>query len=187
MESTDRVKPQVGTVTEPDSGNGSRAAGSERSFLLDVEAIRGILPHRYPFLLVDRILSLEPGKRAVGLKNVTINEGFFEGHFPGHAVMPGVLVLEAMAQVGGVMLLSMSGNSGKLAYFGGMDKVRFRRTILPGDTLVTEVELLKVRGNVGKVRVQGRVDNKVAAEGEFTFALVSRDQAPGGSQPAGNE
>lgn len=143
--------------------------------MLDVEDIRAILPHRYPFLLVDRILELEPGKRAVGLKNVTINEGFFEGHFPGHAVMPGVLVLEAMAQVGGVLLLSMTGNTGKIAYFGGMDKVRFRKPVLPGDTLVTEVELLRNRGEVGKVKVTGRVDNHIVAEGEFIFALVNRD------------
>ncbi len=143
--------------------------------MLDIEEIRAILPHRYPFLLVDRILELEPGKRAVGLKNVTINEEFFEGHFPGHAVMPGVLVMEAMAQVGGVLLLSMSGNEGKLAYFGGMDKVRFRKPIFPGDTLITEVILLKNRGKIGKVKVIGRVDGEVAAEAEFIFALVDRN------------
>ncbi|MCL6519138.1 MAG: 3-hydroxyacyl-ACP dehydratase FabZ [Armatimonadetes bacterium] len=147
--------------------------------MLDVEDIRSILPHRYPFLLVDKILELEPGKRAVGLKNVTINEGFFEGHFPGHAVMPGVLVLEAMAQVGGVLLLSMTGNEGKLAYFGGMDKVRFRKTVRPGDALITEVELIKNRGGVGKVKVVGRVNRDVVAEGEFTFALVNRDLKTG--------
>lgn len=143
--------------------------------MLDVEGIKSILPHRYPFLLVDRILELEPGKRAVGLKNVTANESFFEGHFPGHAVMPGVLVLEAMAQVGGVLLLSMTGNEGKLAYFGGMHRVRFRKPVVPGDTLITEVQLIKNRGGVGKVKVIGRVEHNVVAEGEFTFALVSRD------------
>ncbi|MHB0912504.1 MAG: 3-hydroxyacyl-ACP dehydratase FabZ [Armatimonadota bacterium] len=150
--------------------------------MLDVEQIRAVLPHRYPFLLVDRILELEPGSRAVGLKNVTINEEFFDGHFPGHAVMPGVLVLEAMAQVGGVLLLSMTGNEGKLAYFGGMDKVRFRKPILPGDTLITEVELVKNRGGVGKVKVTGRVNGAVAAEGEFIFALVGRS-APTVNEP----
>jgi len=143
--------------------------------MLDVEEIRSILPHRYPFLLVDRILELEPGRRAVGLKNVTINESFFEGHFPGHAVMPGVLVLEAMAQVGGVLLLSMTGNEGKLAYFGGMDKVRFRKPVVPGDTLITEVELLRNRGGVGKVKVTGRVGRQIVAEGEYIFVLVDRD------------
>src|SRR5664279_4222512 len=115
--------------------------------MLNVEQIRAILPHRYPFLLVDRILEMVPGKRAVGLKNVTINEEFFEGHFPGHAVMPGVLVCEAMAQVGGVLLLSKTGNKGKLAYFGCMDHVRFRKPVMPGDTLVTDVELLATKGN----------------------------------------
>lgn len=143
--------------------------------MLDVEEILAILPHRYPFLLVDRILELEPGRRAVGVKNVTFNESFFQGHFPGHPVMPGVLVLEAMAQVGGVLLLSMNGNAGKLAYFGGIDKVRFRKPVVPGDQLVTEVELLKNRGGMGKVRVTGRVDRQIVCEGEFIFALVKRD------------
>lgn len=143
--------------------------------MLDIEEIQSILPHRYPFLLVDRILEIEPGVRAVGLKNVTINEAFFQGHFPGHPVMPGVLVVEAMAQVGGVLLLSMTGNDGKIAYFGGMDKVRFRKPVVPGDTLITEVELLRSRGDIGKVRVTGRVNRQVVAEGEYIFALVDRD------------
>jgi 3-hydroxyacyl-[acyl-carrier-protein] dehydratase len=143
--------------------------------VLDVEQIRAILPHRYPFLLVDRILELEPGHRAVGLKCVTINEEFFEGHFPGHAVMPGVLLVEAMAQVGGVLLLSMTDNAGKLAYFGGMDKVRFRKRVLPGDVLITEAVLLKNRGSIGKVKVTGRVADQIVAEGEYIFALVERE------------
>lgn len=144
--------------------------------MLDIEQIRDVLPHRYPFLLVDRILDLVPDKSARGYKNVTINEEFFEGHFPGHAVMPGVLVCEAMAQVGGVLLLSMTGNEGKLAYFGGMDRVRFRKPVLPGDTLVTDVELIATKNNIGKVRATARVDDEVAAEGEFIFALVDRDR-----------
>jgi len=144
--------------------------------MLDIEQIRDVLPHRYPFLLVDRILELVPEKSARGYKNVTINEEFFEGHFPGHAVMPGVLVCEAMAQVGGVLLLSMTGNEGKLAYFGGMDKVRFRKPVLPGDTLVTDVELIATKSNIGKVKATARVDGDVACEGEFMFALVERDR-----------
>jgi 3-hydroxyacyl-[acyl-carrier-protein] dehydratase len=144
--------------------------------MLDVEQIRNVLPHRYPFLLVDRILELVPEKSARGYKNVTINEEFFEGHFPGHAVMPGVLVCEAMAQVGGVLLLSMTGNEGKLAYFGGMDRVRFRKPVVPGDTLMTDVELIATKGNIGKVRAVARVNDEVAAEGEFMFALVDRDK-----------
>lgn len=142
--------------------------------MIEIEEIRDILPHRYPFLLVDRILKIEGTKKIVGLKNVTINEEFFQGHFPGHAVMPGVLVIEAMAQVGGVLLLSLSGNAGKLAYLGGVDSMRFRKPVLPGDTLVTEVELLKSRGTIGRVRATASVDNEVVAEGEFIFALVER-------------
>jgi len=144
--------------------------------MLDIEQIRDVLPHRYPFLLVDRILDLVPEKSARGYKNVTINEEFFEGHFPGHAVMPGVLVCEAMAQVGGVLLLSMTGNEGKLAYFGGMDRVRFRKPVMPGDVLVTDVELIATKGNIGKVKAVGKVNDEVAAEGEFMFALVDRDK-----------
>lgn len=150
-----------------DSKQGARA-------LIEIEEIRGILPHRYPFLLVDKILKVEGTKKIVGLKNVTINEEFFQGHFPGHAVMPGVLVIEAMAQVGGVLLLSLTGNVGKLAYLGGVDNMRFRKPVLPGDTLITEVELLKTRGTIGRVKAVSSVDNEVVAEGEFIFALVER-------------
>lgn len=152
--------------------------------MLDIEQIRDVLPHRYPFLLVDRILELVPEKSARGYKNVTINEEFFEGHFPGHAVMPGVLVCEAMAQVSGVLLLSQSGNEGKLAYFGGMDKVRFRKPVLPGDTLTTDVELLATKANIGKVRAIARVDGDVACEAEFLFALVGRDNKRASASPA---
>lgn len=144
--------------------------------MLDVEQIRNVLPHRYPFLLVDRILELSPEKSARGYKNVTINEEFFEGHFPGHAVMPGVLVCESMAQVAGVLMLSMHGNKGKLAYFGGMKRVRFRKPVVPGDTLVTDVQLVASKGKIGIVKAIARVDGEVACEGEFVFALIDSDK-----------
>jgi beta-hydroxyacyl-ACP dehydratase FabZ len=139
--------------------------------MMDINEIMSVLQHRYPFLLVDRILELEPGQRAVGLKNVTINEAFFSGHFPGNPIMPGVLIVEAMAQVGGVLLLATTGNEGKLAFFAGIDKVRFRRPVMPGDQLITEVTLLKTKGDIGRVAVVGRVDGEVVAEGEYLFAL----------------
>ena len=140
---------------------------------LDIEAIKEILPHRYPFLLVDRILELAPGKRAVGLKNVTVNEPFFQGHFPQRAIMPGVLIIEIMAQVGGVMILSVDEHRGKLAYLGTVDNAKFRKPIVPGDTLEVTVELLRLRGNMGKVRCVARVGGEEAAEADILFALVS--------------
>jgi len=142
--------------------------------MLDIEQIRSYLPHRYPMLLVDRILEIEPGKRAVGLKNVTINEDFFNGHFPGQAMMPGVLILEAMAQVGGVMMLSLPSHQNKLAVIGGIENVRFRKPVVPGDTLITEVEVLHIRKSFGKVRLTGRVNNEVVASCEMMFGLVDR-------------
>ncbi|GBC92803.1 3-hydroxyacyl-[acyl-carrier-protein] dehydratase FabZ [bacterium HR15] len=143
---------------------------------LDVEQIRRLIPHRYPFLLVDRILELEPGKRAVGLKNVTVNESFFQGHFPARAIMPGVLIVESMAQVGGVMVMTMPGMVDKIALLAGLDDVRFRRPVVPGDTLITEVEMLWMRRDVGRVRAVARVGDEVAAEAEITFALLDPDR-----------
>lgn len=139
---------------------------------LDIEAIKEILPHRYPFLLVDRITELEPGKRVVGLKNVSFNEPFFQGHFPQRAIMPGVLIIEIMAQIGGVMILSVEEHRGKLAYIGTVDNAKFRRPVVPGDTLVVEVELLRLRGNMGKVKCIARVGGEEAASAEIMFALV---------------
>ncbi len=139
---------------------------------MDIVQIERTLPHRYPFLMIDRILELEPGKRAVGLKNVTRNEAFFDGHFPGEPVMPGVLIMEAMAQVGGVLLLVTIDEPGKLALFGGADKIRFKRRVVPGDQLICEVNMLKIKGTMGKVNVQARVGDEVVAKGFYTFALV---------------
>jgi beta-hydroxyacyl-ACP dehydratase FabZ len=145
--------------------------------MMDINQIQAVLRHRYPFLLVDRVLELEPGKRAVGVKNVTINEAHFVGHFPGNPIMPGVLIVEAMAQVGGILLLASTANEGKLAFFAGIDKLRFRRPVVPGDQLVTEVVLIKTKGDIGRVTVVGRVDGQVVAEGEYLFALRP-DQGP---------
>lgn len=138
---------------------------------LDVEQIRQVIPHRYPFLLVDKILEVEPGKRAVGLKNVTANESFFQGHFPSKAIMPGVLILEAMAQVGGVMVMLQPELRHRVALLGGIDNARFRRPVVPGDTLIVEVEMLWMRREVGRVKAVARVNGEVVAEAEITFAL----------------
>lgn len=141
--------------------------------MLDILEIQKILPHRYPFLLVDRILELEPNKRVVGIKNVTANEPFFQGHFPGHPVMPGVLVIEAMAQVGGVALLvEKDGKSGKIMYLAGIDDARFRKPVMPGDQIRFEVEVLTQREKVAKVRGKAFVDGKVAVEAEITCFMV---------------
>lgn len=139
---------------------------------LDASLIMKILPHRYPFLLVDRVISLEKGKRAVGIKNVTINENFFAGHFPGKPVMPGVLIVEAMAQVGGVMMLSPEENRGKLAYFMAANNVKFRKTVIPGDQLRIEVEVGRIKSKTGQVRTKAYVEGKVVAEAELMFALA---------------
>ena len=139
--------------------------------MIDAKGIQEIIPHRFPFLLVDRIVELEKGKRAVGIKNVTVNEPFFQGHFPGNPVMPGVLIVEALAQVGAVAILSLEENRGKLVLFAGIDGLRFRKIVTPGDSLRLEVALTKIRGPIGKGTAKATVDGKVAAEGELTFAL----------------
>lgn len=140
--------------------------------VLDINMIQKILPHRYPFLFVDKIVEITE-KKVVGIKNVTINEPFFQGHFPGHPIMPGVLIIEAMAQVGGVGALNMKDNIGKLAYFLSIDNARFRKPVLPGDTLRIEVDLLKAKLSVMKVHGVAKVDGEVAAEADLMFAFVT--------------
>ena len=141
------------------------------------DEIAKILPHRYPFALVDRIVDGEEGKWAKGIKCVTVNEPFFQGHFPQYHVMPGVLIVEAMAQVGGVALLSMPENKGKLALFGGIKNARFRRKVTPGDVLEIECTLTKQKGPVGIGEAKATVDGQVAATAELTFALVNAPEA----------
>ncbi len=142
------------------------------SDMMFIEEIKTILPHRYPFLLVDRILSIVPGESIIGIKNVTANEEFFNGHFPGKPVMPGVLMVEAMAQVAGVLFLSQPEHKGKTPFFCGIDKVRFRRPVVPGDRLEFHVKVLKVRGSTGKVEAEARVDGELVTGGELMFQLV---------------
>ena len=140
---------------------------------LDAIEIQKIIPHRYPMLLVDRILELEPMKRAVGVKNITMNELQFLGHFPGEPIMPGVLLIEAMAQVGGVAMLYPEENRGKIAVFGKIDNVRFRRQVVPGDQVITTTEVVKIRGNMGVIHCEGKVDGQVACECDCTCLLYT--------------
>ncbi len=144
--------------------------------MLNTIEIQKIIPHRYPFLLVDRILELEPGQKAVGLKNVTANEPFFQGHFPGNPLMPGVLIVEALAQVGAVALMSLEENKGKLAVFAGIDGVRFKKQVTPGDTLKMEVEIQSMRRGIGKGSAVAYVDGKVACKGTIMFGIVDQPE-----------
>jgi beta-hydroxyacyl-ACP dehydratase FabZ len=147
-----------------------------RSVRMDILEIMSHIPHRYPILLVDRILEFEPGRRIVGLKNVSGNEPYFAGHFPGHPVMPGVMIIEAMVQVGGVLASLLPGAERKLAYFAAIERCRFRRPVRPGDQLITEVVVTRVRDRVGKMRGTGRVDGEVVADGVFTYSMVSLEE-----------
>ena len=146
--------------------------------MLDCDVIRAILPHRYPMLLVDRVIELEPGIRAVGIKNVTMNEPFFQGHFPGMAVMPGVLVIEAMAQVAGIMMLTCEQYRGMIPFIASIDGIRYYQPVVPGDTLTIEATTVWVRSHVGKVSFLTRVGAKVVAKGEMKFALKAPPPSP---------
>jgi beta-hydroxyacyl-ACP dehydratase FabZ len=157
-------------VIAPDKEKGNP---SEARTVYGIADIMRLLPHRYPFLLVDRIVELEPEKRIVGLKNVTINEQFFQGHFPGAPVMPGVLIIESMAQVAGVLLYrDLPDKEKKLIYFTGIENARFRRPVVPGDQVRIEMQLLNRRNNFGKMQGQATVEGKLAAEAVVTFAIV---------------
>ncbi|WP_404803965.1 3-hydroxyacyl-ACP dehydratase FabZ [Lysinibacillus sp. S1] len=141
--------------------------------MLTSQQLQAILPHQYPFLLVDRIVELEEGKRAVGLKNVTINEEFFKGHFPQYPVMPGVLIVEALAQVSAVIMLTKAGNEGRLGLLAGIDHCRFKKQVKPGDQLHLEVEITRVKGAVGKGRGIAMVDGEIVCETDLVFAFGS--------------
>ena len=157
---------------QPDS-EVAAANGTPLQTVFEVEDIHRLLPHRYPFSLVDRIVDFVPEKRAVGIKNVTFNEPHFQGHFPGRPIMPGVLIVEAMAQVGGIVLTQMADVQDGLFMFAGIDKVRFRRPVVPGDQLIMTVELLWVKKRrFGKMHGRAEVDGQLAAEGELMFSLV---------------
>ncbi len=145
------------------------------SLELSVEEIRKLLPHRYPFLMIDRVLDLTPGQKIVALKNVSINEEFFNGHFPGRAVMPGVLITESMAQAAGLMLLSIEEFKGRVVYLASIDKMRFRKPVTPGDALIIEATMIWRRGALGKVVVSAKVDNQLAAAGEMSFAIKAEE------------
>ena len=139
--------------------------------MLDINEIKKIIPHRYPFLLIDKIIEMEEGKSAVGIKNVTFNEYFFQGHFEQEPVMPGVLIIEALAQVGAVALLSQEEYKGKTAYFGGINKAKFKKKVVPGDTLTLKIEISKIKGPVGIGIAVAEVDGKKVAQAELTFVI----------------
>ncbi|MBS4178077.1 3-hydroxyacyl-ACP dehydratase FabZ [Lederbergia citrea] len=139
--------------------------------MLDIQQIKEIIPHRYPFLLVDKVLEMEEGKRVVGIKNVTANEEFFNGHFPDYPVMPGVLIVEALAQVGAIAMLKKEENRGKIGFLAGIDNCRFKKQVTPGDQLRLEVEIIRIKGPIGKGKGTATINGELACEAEITFAL----------------
>ena len=158
--------------TSEENNNQQNQPSSDRQ-TLTVEEIQQLVPHRYPFALVDRIIEYVPGKKAVGIKNVTFNEPYFPGHIPGRPIMPGVLMVEAMAQVGGIVLTQLPETKGKFFAFAGIDKVRFRRLVVPGDQLIMTMELLSLKRNrIAKMKGEGLVDGQLAVQGEMLFSRI---------------
>ncbi|MBN1477448.1 3-hydroxyacyl-ACP dehydratase FabZ [Candidatus Sumerlaeota bacterium] len=151
--------------------NAGGTAVAEQTTRLNIEQIEALIPHRYPFLLVDRVLEMEPPNRIRALKSVSANEPFFQGHFPGHKIMPGVLIIEALAQAAAIMSLALPDKRGWLVYLAGVDNAKFRRPVVPGDALMLEVELVRMRGPFGTVTGQALVDGELAAAAEIKFAF----------------
>ena len=147
--------------------------------VLDFDALKKIIPHRFPFLLIDKVTITEPEKKATGIKSVSGNEPFFQGHFPEHAIMPGVLIVEAMAQVACVLLLSKPETKDKLAFFMGMEEIKFRKPVVPGDRLELKVEVLQLRSRFGKAKGEAFVEGQLATEAVFSFAVVDKEGAKG--------
>lgn len=165
--------PQVVDASADGSSNGTADDGQSAKTTYTLEEIQQLLPHRYPFALVDRIIDYVPGDKAVGIKNVTFNEPHFQGHFPNRPIMPGVLIVEAMAQVGGIVLSQMPGVDGRLCVFAGIDKVKFRRPVVPGDQLVITTELTAIkRARFGKMKARAEVDGQLACEGILMFSVI---------------
>ena len=169
----------MSTITEADSQEVNTSSEDNTNTqtiktTFSIEEIQELLPHRYPFLLVDRIIDYVPGKKAVGIKNVTFNEPQFQGHFPGHPVMPGVLQLEAMAQVASIVMMRKTENQGKIGYFMSADEVKFRKPVLPGDTLFIECELTSAKKRLGKASCRCLVNGEVVSEGQLLFGLVDK-------------
>ena len=158
----------------PDNGKAaSDQANDHAKITYSLEEIQRLLPHRYPFALVDRIIEYVPGEKAIGIKNVSFNEPHFQGHFPGRPIMPGVLIVEAMAQVGGIVLSQVPGVDGRLCVFAGIDKVKFRRPVVPGDQLVITTELIAIKGlRFGKMKSRAEVDGQLTCEGILMFSVV---------------
>ena len=170
MRKTQAFGPPPALRSSPTSAQNGVQIDIEKSTVLDIEALMRLLPHRYPFLMVDRIVNIE-GNHITGIKNVSINEPFFQGHFPGHPIMPGVLQLEAMAQVAGILMLRRAENAGQIAYFMSAENVKWRKPVQPGDVLVIDVEMTKMRGKIGKAKGACKVQGEIVSEAEVTFML----------------